>query len=323
MSEPQKQKDEATIQVPAKGKGVPGEGKEPQLPPGPNPELADDRKMVELTAEDRELKERLELAVERLRDAQPEIVRNALELLRKELREATSSMTSVPKPLKFLGPHYPALKGIFGAMAAAGGGGENRLLLADILSVLGMTFGRVPNESLRFKLLGHRDDLSSWGTEYVRSLAGEIGSEWEKRLEEEAGTATAASSSSAAAAASSNSSSTAAAEGGNGSGAAGATNGTAAAKAKEIADTLALLGPPASFEELREMIRQIVPFDMAHNAEVEVCYSVIFASFYTAHNVEVEVRHHCQFKQMCSRQSRRRCAVEAQLGNEIGACTYR
>ena len=48
MSEPIKQKDEATIQVPAKGKGVPGEGKEPQLPPGPNPELADDRKMVEM-----------------------------------------------------------------------------------------------------------------------------------------------------------------------------------------------------------------------------------------------------------------------------------
>jgi hypothetical protein len=42
------------------------------------------------TPEDRELKERLELAVTRLRDPQREIVAAALELLRKELREATS-----------------------------------------------------------------------------------------------------------------------------------------------------------------------------------------------------------------------------------------
>jgi 26S proteasome regulatory subunit N1 len=36
----------------------------------------------------------------------------ALEQLRKTIRESTSSMTSVPKPLKFLMPHYAALKAI-------------------------------------------------------------------------------------------------------------------------------------------------------------------------------------------------------------------
>jgi hypothetical protein len=50
MSEPVKQKDEATVQVPAKGLGTPGEGLEPQMPPGPNPELADDRKLVEMVS---------------------------------------------------------------------------------------------------------------------------------------------------------------------------------------------------------------------------------------------------------------------------------
>lgn len=50
MSEPVKQKDEATVQVPAKGLGTPGEGTEPQMPPGPNPELADDRKLVEMVS---------------------------------------------------------------------------------------------------------------------------------------------------------------------------------------------------------------------------------------------------------------------------------
>jgi hypothetical protein len=39
--------------------------------------------------EDIELKERLELAVERLKDADPQVQRLALELLRKEIREST------------------------------------------------------------------------------------------------------------------------------------------------------------------------------------------------------------------------------------------
>jgi hypothetical protein len=44
---------------------------------------------VAQSAEDRELKERLTLAVERLRDTDPEVQRLALELLRKEVREST------------------------------------------------------------------------------------------------------------------------------------------------------------------------------------------------------------------------------------------
>lgn len=119
--EPEKQKDEATVTVPGKG-GEQKDGKDPQLPAGANPELTDGKKLVELTQEDRELKERLELAVDRISDPQEGVVRAALELLRKELREATSSMTSVPKPLKFLGPQYSRLKGLFGAMPA----GENK-----------------------------------------------------------------------------------------------------------------------------------------------------------------------------------------------------
>ena len=37
-------------------------------------------------------------------------VRNALKHLSSEIRSATTSMTSVPKPLKFLRPHYAQLK---------------------------------------------------------------------------------------------------------------------------------------------------------------------------------------------------------------------
>lgn len=38
-------------------------------------------------------------------------------LFRQEIRTATSSMTSVPKPLKFLRPHYGTLKEYFGKMS--------------------------------------------------------------------------------------------------------------------------------------------------------------------------------------------------------------
>jgi 26S proteasome regulatory subunit N1 len=39
--------------------------------------------------------------------------RPALETLRTLIRTSTSSMTSVPKPLKFLRPHYPELQNLY------------------------------------------------------------------------------------------------------------------------------------------------------------------------------------------------------------------
>lgn len=64
----------------------------------------------ELSEEDAELKANLELMVTRVSDPELPLQKAALEGLRKEIRTATSSMTSVPKPLKFLRPHYVKLK---------------------------------------------------------------------------------------------------------------------------------------------------------------------------------------------------------------------
>ena len=64
----------------------------------------------EVSAEDKALLEGLELAVERAQDPDAGVQHLALEHLRSEIRAATSSMTSVPKPLKFLRPHYQTLK---------------------------------------------------------------------------------------------------------------------------------------------------------------------------------------------------------------------
>ena len=62
------------------------------------------------TEEDQQLKEKLDLLSERVRDVDPAQQRNALKMIKTEISGATATMTSVPKPLKFLIPHYTALK---------------------------------------------------------------------------------------------------------------------------------------------------------------------------------------------------------------------
>ncbi len=58
-----------------------------------------------------------------------------------EIRSATTSMTSVPKPLKFLQRHFATLASLHKAMEGVEtlSNAENIRALADILSVLSMT----------------------------------------------------------------------------------------------------------------------------------------------------------------------------------------
>lgn len=195
-------------------------------------ESADDA----LSDEDRELKERLETCVSTTIEAGVEtpIRMNALDMIRTELRDATASMTSVPKPLKFLRPHFDGLKSYYESLegdSAAIAVIELRARLADVLAVLAMTMGKPEErESLAFKLKSSKDykflvtkgskveesTLGSWGHEFVRSLAGEIGQEYTERV----------------------------------------------VQGVDPEDDAAL-------EDLMEMVRTIVPFHITHNAEAE------------------------------------------------------
>jgi 26S proteasome regulatory subunit N1 len=88
-------------------------------------------------------------------------------------------MTSVPKPLKFLRPHYDGLKAHVDSLPPAD---PNRAALADVISVLAMTSSpEGARETLRYKLLAGGDDVALWGHEYIRHLAAEIGEEHEER----------------------------------------------------------------------------------------------------------------------------------------------
>ncbi|XP_048580895.1 26S proteasome non-ATPase regulatory subunit 2 isoform X1 [Nematostella vectensis] len=131
---------------------------------------------VELSEEDKLLQEELTMLVERLKERNVSLHKPALEALRSQIRASTSSMTSVPKPLKFLRPHYASMKEVYQGWPD----GENKRFLADIISVLAMVSeGR---ECLQFRMLGSKESLESWGHEYVRHLSEEIRAEYGERL---------------------------------------------------------------------------------------------------------------------------------------------
>ncbi|KAI0826430.1 armadillo-type protein [Irpex lacteus] len=139
----------------------------------------------DLSEEDQQLKNELEMLVERLKEPNTELYRPALETLRTLIRTSTSSMTSVPKPLKFLHPHYPELQKLYETWSPS----EDKSLFADILSVLAMTYSDTqPRGTLRYRLLSaqlssskHLSEPGLWGHEYVRHLAAELGEEYRVR----------------------------------------------------------------------------------------------------------------------------------------------
>lgn len=108
-------------------------------------------------------------------------------------------MTSVPKPLKFLRPHYPDLESLFRNKFPAQVAQQDPTtsnLFADILSVLAMTYSDTGNrDTLHYRLLtlGKRtkedEDPGLWGHEYVRHLAAEIIEENDARQAQEFGDA--------------------------------------------------------------------------------------------------------------------------------------
>eukprot|EP00587_Corethron_hystrix_P001010 CAMPEP_0113330944 /NCGR_PEP_ID=MMETSP0010_2-20120614/22105_1 /TAXON_ID=216773 ORGANISM="Corethron hystrix, Strain 308" /NCGR_SAMPLE_ID=MMETSP0010_2 /ASSEMBLY_ACC=CAM_ASM_000155 /LENGTH=951 /DNA_ID=CAMNT_0000193937 /DNA_START=122 /DNA_END=2977 /DNA_ORIENTATION=- /assembly_acc=CAM_ASM_000155 len=179
-----------------------------------------------LSDEDRDLKERLEscvttltgipifppdatdqqkLEIKAAEDAKG-LAATSLNVIATELRTATSSMTAVPKPLKFLRPHYSTLCECHAGLGSGSDGAASlfRARIGDVLSVLSMTMGAASErKSLQYRLGSMREyqamgeevanssddpsdydyrDLGTWGHEYSRSLAGEIGSEYSDRV---------------------------------------------------------------------------------------------------------------------------------------------
>lgn len=101
-----------------------------------------------------------------------------MESLKSEVRTATTSMTSVPKPFKFLKTHYPALVKCYDDLGTS----FYKKKLADFLSVLSMTFGQQDQRlSLKYLQEGTLEDFRNWGHEYLSHLAANIGQEFTAR----------------------------------------------------------------------------------------------------------------------------------------------
>ncbi|PHJ17797.1 26s proteasome non-atpase regulatory subunit, partial [Cystoisospora suis] len=126
-----------------------------------------------LSEEDKKIKEDMELLVERLQDSDRGVVALALQTLSMELKAATSSMTSVPKPLKFLRPYIPVLVAHYQSLRP-----DDALKpdFAMMLAVLCTTCGDGKRRSLHFCLEAGCKDVESWGYEFMRNLAGEVAS---------------------------------------------------------------------------------------------------------------------------------------------------
>ncbi|KAF0972993.1 hypothetical protein FDP41_008657 [Naegleria fowleri] len=136
----------------------------------------------QLSEEDQRLKDDLEELVGKICNSTSSVQRASLESLKDELKKSlTSAVTTIPKPLKFLRVHYTALKEAYERNTPR----ENKILFANILSVLGMSLANEgERDCLKYMLEGDDEEFDKWGHEYVRSLAGEIGQEYQARLSE-------------------------------------------------------------------------------------------------------------------------------------------
>ncbi|KAL0274454.1 UNVERIFIED_CONTAM: hypothetical protein PYX00_006872 [Menopon gallinae] len=113
------------------------------------------------------------MLVERLMEDDASLYPLALETLSSKIRASTTSMTSVPKPLKFMRQHYETMKKVYEKIKDR----KTKAFCADVVSVLAMTMSE-DRECLKYRLLGTQSDIGEWGHEYVRHLAGEISTEW-------------------------------------------------------------------------------------------------------------------------------------------------
>ncbi|XP_001607384.2 26S proteasome non-ATPase regulatory subunit 2-like [Nasonia vitripennis] len=132
-----------------------------------------DEKDAELSDEDKKLQDDLRQLVEDV--VENRSVSSALSNLRKLMRSSTTSMTAVPKPLKYLKDSYPVLIRAHKKKTDP----KEAARLADVISVLALAASAPgKRDCLDYCLRGTLANPGDWGHEYVRRLEMEIVEEW-------------------------------------------------------------------------------------------------------------------------------------------------
>lgn len=99
----------------------------------------------------------------------------SLSHLRMLIRTSTTSMTSVPKPLKYLRSSYASLMNAYGRLKRE----DVRVRFAEIMSVLALAGASSESrDCLNFCVKGAVSNPGEWGHEYVRQLEMEVVDEW-------------------------------------------------------------------------------------------------------------------------------------------------
>ena len=116
---------------------------------------------------------------------------NSYNMLKHEITTSTSSMTTIPRPLKFVRLHFSEIKDFYDKFNPLNEKDKKyKLLLSDLLSVI-LTVINEKDENgkdltiLSFVLSGTKEDITSWGQEYIRSLSSDIGQEYNERLDKD------------------------------------------------------------------------------------------------------------------------------------------
>ncbi|CDI98389.1 26s proteasome regulatory particle subunit [Echinococcus multilocularis] len=133
----------------------------------------------DLSDEDRQLRDELYMLLQRLEEPNVYLYETALESLKNLIKSSTTSMTSVPKPLKFLRPQYARIKNIYENIQDP----KIKALCAEVVSVVGMITYDNPDyktDTLKYRLLSKKDDIGVWGHEYVRLLTKQIAEVWDE-----------------------------------------------------------------------------------------------------------------------------------------------
>ena len=116
---------------------------------------------------------------------------NSYNMLKHEITTSTSSMTSIPRPLKFIRMHFTEIKEFYDKYNPTQEKEKKyKLMLSDLISVI-LTVINEKDENgkdltiLSYVLSGTKEDITSWGQEYIRSLCSDIGQEYNERLDKD------------------------------------------------------------------------------------------------------------------------------------------
>ncbi|XBW35983.1 hypothetical protein QEN19_001556 [Hanseniaspora menglaensis] len=138
---------------------------------------------VILSEEDLKLKIELENLAKNLLENDNTTYMSSLDKLNVLIKEATTSMTAVPKPLKFLRPFVDKLVLKYEDLKEEH---ETKSKLADVLSVLFTTFEDTGSfQVLKYRCLSDESKFDLWGHEYVRHLSLQMGEAYNKLYEED------------------------------------------------------------------------------------------------------------------------------------------